>query len=153
MWNEADSRSGKAIHADSIYAVTVNLNPIGRTMAILLIITGVAHFIFPKPLDSIVPAFLPGNPRAWTYLSGIAELIIALALLAPLTMKVGTTPIRLIGAYAALLLFIAVYPANIQMAIDWRHRAMPSPLLAYARLPLQFGLFYWSWSIIKALKR
>ena len=122
-------------------------------MAILLIVTGVGHFIFPKPLDSIVPTFLPGNPRAWTYLSGVAEVMIALALLAPLSMKVGTTPIRLIGAYAALLLFVAVYPANIKMAIDWRHRSMPSPLLAYARLPLQVGLFYWSWSIIKSLKR
>ena len=149
----ADSRNGKVIYPDSNYAFAVNSHSIGRTMAIFLIITGVAHFIFPKPLDSIVPTFLPGNPRAWTYLSGIAEIIIALALLAPLSMKVGTTPIRLLGAYAALLLFLAVYPANIKMAIDWRHRSMPSLLIAYARLPLQFGLFYWSWSIIKSLKR
>ena len=122
-------------------------------MAILRVAAGIAHFIFPKSLDSIVPSFLPGSPRTWTYLSGIAELVIALALLAPLSLKIGNTSIRLIGAYAALLLFLAVYPANIKMAIDWRHRTMPSPLFAYARLPLQFGLFYWAWSIIKALKR
>jgi uncharacterized membrane protein len=67
--------------------------------------------------------------------------------------KIGNTSVRLIAAYAALLLFIAVYPANIKMAIDWRHRGMLSQLVAYGRLPLQFGLFYWAWSIIKALKR
>ena len=115
-------------------------------------LTGTAHFIFPKALDAIVPHFLPGSARTWTYLSGIAELIIAVGLLAPLSMKVGGTSIRLFAAYAALLLFLAVYPANIKMAIDWRTRSLPSQLLAYARLPLQFGLFYWAWSIIKALK-
>ena len=121
-------------------------------MGILLLLTGTAHFIFPKALDAIVPHFLPGSARTWTYLSGVAELIIAVGLFAPLSMKVGGTSIRLFAAYAALLLFLAVYPANIKMAIDWRTRSLPSQLLAYARLPLQFGLFYWAWSIIKALK-
>jgi uncharacterized membrane protein len=124
-----------------------------RALAAMLLIAGIAHFIAPKSLDEIVPAFLPGGPRLWTYLSGAAEIAIGLALLAPLSMKIGTISIRLLAAYAALLLFIAVYPANIKMAIDWRDRPMPYPLIAIARLPLQFGLFYWAWSIIKALKR
>ncbi len=124
-----------------------------RALAAMLLIAGIAHFIAPKSLDAIVPAFLPGGPRFWTYLSGVAEIAIGLALLAPLSMKIGTISIRLLAAYAALFLFIAVYPANIKMAIDWRDRPMPYPLIAIARLPLQFGLFYWAWSIIKALKR
>ena len=122
-------------------------------MGILLIVTGIGHFIFPKALDAIVPHFLPGSARTWTYLSGIAELLIGIGLLTPLSMKVGGTSIRLIAAYAAFLLFVAVYPANIKMAIDWRNRSLISQLLAYGRLPLQFGLFYWAWSIIKILKR
>ena len=124
-----------------------------RALAAMLLIAGIAHFIAPKSLDEIVPAFLPGGPRLWTYLSGAAEIAIGLALLAPLSMKIGTVSIRFLAAYAALFLFIAVYPANIKMAIDWRDRPMPYPLIAFARLPLQFGLFYWAWSIIKALKR
>jgi uncharacterized membrane protein len=124
-----------------------------RALAAMLLIAGIAHFIAPKSLDAIVPAFLPGSPRLWTYLSGAAEIAIGLALLAPLSIKIGTVSIRLLAAYAALFLFIAVYPANIKMAIDWRDRPMPYPLIAFARLPLQFGLFYWAWSIIKALKR
>ena len=122
-------------------------------MGILLIVTGFGHFIFPKALDAIVPHFLPGSARTWTYLSGIAELLIGIGLLSPLSMKIGGTSIRLVAAYAALLLFVVVYPANIKMAIDWRNRALLSQLLAYGRLPLQFGLFYWAWSIIKTLKR
>ena len=122
-------------------------------MGIFLIITGLGHFIFPQGLDAIVPGFLPGDPRFWTYLSGAAEIVIGLALLTPLSMKIGKQPLRLLAAFAALALFIAVYPANIKMAIDWSSRPMPDPLFAYARLPLQFGLFYWAYAIIKALKK
>ncbi len=126
---------------------------VGRSLGIFLIIAGIGHFVFPKGLDAIVPEFLPGDPRFWTYLSGLAEIAIGIALLTPLTAKLGATPIRLIAAYAALALFIAVYPANIKMAVDWSSREMPDPLIAYARLPLQFGLFYWAWSVIKAIKK
>ncbi len=128
------------------------MNSFGRVMGIFLIAAGIGHFIFPKPLDSIVPSFLPGDPRFYTYLSGVAEIVIGLALLAPLSMKIGSTSLRLVAAYAALVLFIAVYPANIKMAIDWSSRPLAEAWMAYARLPLQFGLFYWAWSIIKALK-
>jgi uncharacterized membrane protein len=128
------------------------MNSVGRVMGIFLIAAGIGHFIFPKPLDSIVPSFLPGDPRLYTYLSGVAEIVIGLALLAPLSMKIGSTSLRLVAAYAALALFIAVYPANIKMAIDWSSRPLAEAWMAYARLPLQFGLFYWAWSIIKALK-
>lgn len=122
-------------------------------MGIFLIVTGLAHFIFPQGLDAIVPGFLPSEPRFWTYLSGIAEIIIGITLFAPLSIKIGAKPLRLLAAFAALALFIAVYPANINMAIDWSSRPMPDPLFAYARLPLQFGLFYWAWAIIKDLRK
>ena len=131
----------------------MNHNTVGRSMGIFLVATGVAHFLYAKSFDSIVPTVLPGSARTWTYLSGVAELLVAIGLFAPLSVKIGNSSVRLIAAYAALLLFIAVYPANIKMAIDWRHRGMLSQLVAYGRLPLQFGLFYWAWSIIKALKR
>ena len=131
----------------------MNLNTVGRSMGILLVATGISHFLFAKSFDSIVPTALPGSARTWTYLSGVAELIVAIGLLTPLSVKIGNTSVRLIAAYAALLLFIAVYPANIKMAIDWRDRSALNQAIVYGRLPLQFGLFYWAWSIIKALKR
>jgi uncharacterized membrane protein len=131
----------------------MNSSTVGRGMGVFLIIAGLGHFIYPKGLDAIVPPFLPGDPRTWIYLSGLAELAIGIALLLPLTIKLNKAPLRLWAAYAALALFIAVYPANIYMAIEWSDRAMPDPLFAYARLPLQLGLFYWAWAIIKALRK
>ena len=127
-------------------------NKVGRGMAIMLLITGAGHFIVPGPVDQLVPPFLPGDPRIWTYLSGVAEIVVALALLAPLAKKIAGKSIRLWGAYSAFLLFIAVFPANINMAIQWSSRDMPEPLFAYIRLPLQFGLFYWAWALAKDIK-
>jgi uncharacterized membrane protein len=123
-----------------------------RIMGYILLGAGVGHFIFPAGLDAIVPAALPGDPRIYTYLSGLAEIAIGLALLSPITMQIFGKSLRLWGAYGALALFIAVYPANINMAIEWSDRPMPEPLIAYARLPFQFYLFFLAWKLIKSLR-
>jgi uncharacterized membrane protein len=125
----------------------------GRGMAIMLIVTGSVHFINPAAFNPIVPPFLPGEPVLWTYLSGIAELVVAAMLLAPISAKLNNQNLRLLGAWASLALFIAVYPANIYMAIDWSDRELSEQLVAYLRLPLQFGLFYWSWALIKDIRK
>ena len=126
---------------------------VGRGMGFMLIGTGLTHFIAPKPFDSIVPPFLPGDPRLWTYLSGLAELVIAALLLISLDKKFAGKPVRLWGVYAAFALFVAVFPANIYMAIEWSSRDFPAPLFAYLRLPLQLGLFYWAWALAKEINR
>ncbi len=58
-------------------------------MAIMLLLTGTGHFIVPGPVDQLVPEFLPADPRLWTYLSGVAEIVIALMLLAPIGKKIA----------------------------------------------------------------
>jgi uncharacterized membrane protein len=126
---------------------------VGRGMAYMLIITGTGHLIFPQAFDQLIPDFLPGDPRLWTFLSGVAELAIALLLLTPLSKEFAGKALRLWGAYLSLALFIAVYPANINMAVEWSSRDMPEPLFAYLRLPLQFGLFYWSWALAKEFRK
>jgi uncharacterized membrane protein len=123
-----------------------------RIMGYILLGAGVGHFIFPSGLDAIVPSALPGDPRIYTYLSGLAEIAIGLALLSPSTAQIFGKSLRLWGAYGALALFIAVYPANINMAFEWSDRPMPEPLIAYLRLPFQFYLFYLAWKLIKSLK-
>ncbi len=123
-----------------------------RLMGYIILGAGVGHFLLPGLVDEIVPAFLPGDPRIYTYASGVAEIAIGLALLSAAEKKFLGKPLRLWGAYGALALFIAVYPANINMAIEWSDRAMPQPLLAYARLPFQFFLFYLAWQLIKSMK-
>ena len=126
---------------------------LGHLMGYILLGAGVGHFIFPSALDSIVPSALPGDPRIYTYLSGLAELAIGTALLTPLDKRVLNKPVKLWGAYGSFALFLAVYPANINMAIQWSDRAMPEPLIAYARLPFQFYFLYAAWQLAEAIKR
>ncbi|HEY5855645.1 MAG TPA: hypothetical protein VIW24_16765 [Aldersonia sp.] len=104
-------------------------------LAILLAGTGTLHFATPKPFDAIVPPALPGRARYYTYASGVAELAVAGALAVPRT--------RRVGGLAAAAVFVAVFPANVQMAADWLRRTdLPSvaKVAAVARLPLQVPL-------------
>ena len=105
-------------------------------LAALLAGSGVLHFAVPGPFDSIVPRGLPGSPRAWTYLSGVAELAVAAAVAHPRS--------RRAGGLAAAALFAAVFPANVKMAVDWRHTSPARRAIAYGRLPLQAPLIAWA---------
>ncbi|MBL7255198.1 MauE/DoxX family redox-associated membrane protein [Paractinoplanes lichenicola] len=105
-------------------------------LAALLTTTGVLHFAVPRPFDSIVPRSLPGRRRTWTYLSGAAELAVAAAIVHPRTRKWGGT--------AAAALFVGVFPANVKMAVDWRHASPGKRAIAFGRLPLQVPLVLWA---------
>lgn len=115
-------------------AVTTD-NRSALALAALLAGAGITHFASPRFYDAIVPRSMPGQPRMWTYASGAAELAVAAAVLHPLT--------RRKGGLAAAVLFAAVFPANVQMAADWRSRPVAQRALAYARLPLQAPLVWW----------
>ncbi|MFF7942319.1 hypothetical protein ACFZC5_21620 [Nocardia gamkensis] len=96
-----------------------------RRLAALLFGVGILHFLAPQPFDSVIPARLPGRPRLYTLGSGVAELVVAAALVTPRTRRWG-------GRWAAWL-FLAVFPANIQMAVDWlRNDRIPAPVKAVA---------------------
>lgn len=107
-----------------------------RSLAGMLAATGVLHFVAPTQFDAIVPRALPGPCRRWTYLSGAAELGVAAAVAAPRT--------RRCGGLAAAALFVAVFPANLQMALTWRDRPLPYRVAAWGRLPLQIPLIAWA---------
>jgi uncharacterized membrane protein len=105
-------------------------------LAVLLISTGVLHFATPAPFETIMPEQLPGAARTWTHLSGAAELATAALIATPRT--------RRLGGLLAALLFVAVFPANVKMAIDWSDRPIWMRVLAYGRLPLQIPLVMWA---------
>jgi uncharacterized membrane protein len=106
------------------------------TLAALLAAAGVAHFARPRVFDGIVPSGLPGSARAWTYASGAAELALAAGLAVPRT--------RRTAALATTAFFVGVFPANVKMAKDWRHRPARLRAAAYGRLPLQVPLVLWA---------
>ena len=98
-------------------------------MAAMLIGIGAGHFLAPKPFDTIVPSELPGNARFYTYASGVAEVGVGAMLLVPRT--------RRLGALAAAALYLAVFPANLNMVRMWKDKPWPMRLGALARLPMQ----------------
>nr|WP_297620099.1 hypothetical protein [Nocardia sp.] len=95
---------------------------------------GTLHFVAPKPFDALIPPQLPGSPRAYTLGSGVAELAVAGALAVPRT--------RRLGGALALLLFLAVFPGNLQMTYEWVRSDKPLALKvgSILRLPLQIPL-------------
>jgi uncharacterized membrane protein len=104
-------------------------------LAGLLAGSGVLHFAAPQFYDAIVPRGLPGGARVYTYASGALELGVAAALAAPKT--------RRLGGMAAAGLFAAVFPANVQMAMDWvrdEKRPLAWKIGSLIRLPLQIPL-------------
>ncbi|PTA46750.1 hypothetical protein [Micromonospora sp. RP3T] len=105
-------------------------------LAGLLAAAGVTHFARPGFYDPIVPRVLPGPARFWTYASGVAELAVAAAVAHPAT--------RRRGGLAAAALFVAVLPANAQMAWDWRRRRPAKRAVAYGRVPMQAPLIWWA---------
>lgn len=120
--------------------MTVKLrDPWALPLAGLLAVAGVLHFVSPESFDSIVPHLLPGSGRFWTSVSGVAELVLAVAVAVPATRRVGAT--------LSAIFFVLVFPANIQDAIDHASRSTPEFALALVRLPLQIPLIWWAWHV------
>lgn len=94
----------------------------------LLVVGGSAHFVIPDTYARTVPDAL-GSPRAWVYGSGVAE-VVAGGLLA-----LGRT--RRLGGWVAAGVLVAVFPANVQHALDGGG-------VLWLRLPLQVPLVWWA---------
>jgi uncharacterized membrane protein len=99
--------------------------------------SGTLHMVKPQFFEAIVPRRLPA-PRALVYLSGVAELACAAGLLHPRT--------RAAAGWASAALLVAVFPANLQMAVTEGKRSSRgsgSPakfVVTLARLPMQIPL-------------
>lgn len=115
-----------------------------RSAAVLsgaLATMGVLHMVAPQPFDQLIPDWLPGSARTWTYGSGVLELAVSGLIAAPAT--------RRRGGLVAAALFVGVFPGNVQMAVDWSDRSVVEQLLAYGRLPLQVPLVLWALRVAK----
>jgi len=107
-------------------------------LTIFMVGAGVNHFTAPDTYAAMVPAELPA-PLTLVYISGVAEVLGGLGLILPATRK--------LAAWGLVALYIAVLPANFNMAINHIHLGtteIPSWAL-WARLPLQGVLIAWAW--------
>ena len=109
------------------------------TLAGVLVVAGVAHFASPDSFDAIVPQLMPGSGRLWTSVSGVVELALAVCVASPRTRRTAAT--------LTAVFFVVVFPANVQMAVDWTSRSAPEFAVAVLRLPLQIPLIWWAWHV------
>lgn len=113
-----------------------------KRIALLLLVifyfaAGVNHFVMPGFYIRMIPDYLP-LPELLNHFSGAAEIILAVLVASPST--------RRIGGIGIVLLLIAVFPANVDMVVHRTERFPEfSPLVVYARLPMQLVLIWWAW--------
>ena len=106
-------------------------------MSLFYISVGIDHFLRPEWYMRIVPPVLPLKIEL-VYLSGIFEIALGALLLFPSK--------GYVAGLGLILLLIAVYPANIYLALTNGAAMDTTPMIAWGRLPFQFvfiGLAYW----------
>ena len=96
------------------------------------------HLVRPRSFDAIMPRLLPARShRPLIYVSGAAELVCA----AGLFRRAPWAPV------ASTAVLVAVFPANLQMALDSGTGRQPGSMdrtvVAWGRLPLQL-LMIWA---------
>ena len=114
-----------------------NKTTLRNMLAFFMVFAGFLHFAIPEPFIKIVPGFLP-YPAALVYISGVFEILLGLGLVFKAT--------RWISAWGLVALFIAVYPANLNMAFNHIKLAgIPDSWWLHGiRLPFQFVLIAWA---------
>ena len=110
-------------------------------LAGLFVLACVLHFVLPNFYLGIVPPWLP-HPVAVVYLSGLLEICGGLGVL--------VKPLRRSAGLGLIVLLVAVFPANVQMALHAHN--IRAPLidflaLAFVRLPIQSLLIVWVWRV------
>jgi uncharacterized membrane protein len=120
----------------------MKLEPARLVLGVVMIAVGVLHFTHTQVFASIVPDYLPAH-EALVLISGVFEIGLGVGLLLERT--------RVLAAWGLVALYVAVFPANLNMALHPERpiAGVPSdfhistPAL-WLRLPLQLALIYWA---------
>ena len=105
-------------------------------LALFLVGAGVNHFIRTGFYLRMMPPYVP-FPLAMVQISGVAEIAIGLLLLVPAWSAAA--------AWGLIALLVAVFPANLQMALHPDTFPEFTPRALWLRLPLQAVLIAWAW--------
>ncbi len=101
-------------------------------LGVTFLFTGAMHFLTPRPYVAMMPRYLPRH-RELVYASGVAEMAGGAGVLAG----------KRAAGWWLIATLIAIFPANVEMAVHAeRFRRIPEPLL-WARLPVQGLLIAW----------
>jgi uncharacterized membrane protein len=107
-------------------------------LAAFFLANGTLHFAKPDAYVAIMPDYLPAH-RELVYASGVAELAGGVGVLSERAARAA--------GWWLIATLIAVFPANVNMAVNaQRFRRIPRPLL-WARLPVQALFVAWVWRV------
>ena len=106
-----------------------------RLLAVVFTAAGVLHFLRPGMYEQIVPEYLPAHHEI-VLASGAAEVAGGLGVIPERTR-------RLAGLWLAATL-VAVFPANVHMALHPERYPGVSPALLWGRLTLQPLAIWWA---------
>ena len=107
-------------------------------LALGFVLAGANHFRSPEKYLAIMPPWLPA-PAWMNWISGAAEILGGIGVLVPAT--------RRVAGWGLIALLVAVFPANLHMAVNGVQipgTAIPA-WVAWARLPLQAMFIAWVW--------
>lgn len=105
-------------------------------MAVFYVGAGVNHFLNTDFYLKIMPPYLPLH-RELVYLSGIIEIALGLLVIVPKYTR--------LAAWGIIALLIAIFPANIHVALNQHILPNVSPTFHWIRLPLQGVLVAWAY--------
>lgn len=126
-------------------AAGIGINPMKKfrdnarfATGIAFIFTGVSHFLIPETFLKMMPPFIPA-PLLMIYVSGFLEILGGIGLFLP--------PMKRWAALGLIALLIAVFPANIYVALNnvQLGGVMTYSVYQWLRLPMQFVLIWWVW--------
>lgn len=110
-------------------------------LGLLFILAGINHFVQPGFYVAIMPPYLPWHLEL-VYLSGLFEVVLGVLLLIPRTTA--------LAAWGLIALLVAVFPANLHMAMNPELFPGISPVILWARLPLQGVFIAWAYWYTRA---
>jgi uncharacterized membrane protein len=105
-------------------------------LGLVFIAAGLNHFRNPAFYLAMMPPYLPA-PLGLVYLSGVLEVVGGAA--------VFITRWRAAAGWGLIVLLVAVFPANVEMALHPEQFSGIAPWMLWARLPLQALLIAWAY--------
>ena len=100
------------------------------------VVAGANHFVNPDFYVSMMPPYLPAH-LALVYSSGIFEILGGVSVL--------VLRVRALAGWGVVVLLLAVFPANVHMALSPELFPDMSAFALYARLPFQALFIAWAY--------
>ena len=114
---------------------------LGRKLALLglsafFVVAGANHFVNPDFYVAMMPPYLPAH-LALVNLSGVFEILGGVLVLVP--------RVRGAAGWGVVVLLLAIFPANVHMALSPELFPDMSAAALYARLPFQALFIAWAY--------